>query len=162
MEILGIAISAAVAAPNLLLLTATPQGLPPKRRVARGGLYHRMEIVERIGQIATFAVPLFGFKLVLSGWLNWAMFAAMAASLVFYYSAWVRFVRSGSRYRELFAPMLGVPIPMALAPIAYFSAAAVGMRSWQLAVAVVVLASSHVYVSWSMWTYLEDLPASDS
>jgi hypothetical protein len=158
MEILGIAISAVIAAPYLLLLTATPTGLPPKRQVARGGLYHRMELVERVGQVATFVVPIW-FKFVLSGWLNWAMFAVMSVALVFYYAGWIRFVRSGSRYRDMFAPLLGVPIPMALAPIVYFSAAAVGMHSWQLAVAVTVMAVGSVYVSLSMWSYLQGLPA---
>jgi hypothetical protein len=160
MEILGIAISAAVAAPNLLLLTATPTDLPLKRQVARGGAYHRMELVERVGQIATFAVPLW-FKFDLSGWLNWTMFVVMGVSLAFYYAGWIRFVRSGSRYREMFAPMLDVPIPMALAPITYFAAAAVGMRSWQLGVALALMALGHVYVSWSTWQYLLSLPASE-
>jgi hypothetical protein len=160
MEILGIAISAAIAAPYLLLLTATPTGLPPKRQVARGGLYHRMELVERLGQVATFVVPIW-FKFELVGTLNWTMFAVMTLALLFYYAGWIRFVRSGSRYRNMFAPLLGVPIPMAIAPIVYFSAAAVGMRSWQLAIAVVVMAVGTVYVSWSMWAYLRDLPAND-
>jgi hypothetical protein len=161
MEILGIAISAVIAAPYLLLLTATPTGLPPKRQVARGGLYHRMELVERIGQISTFVVPIW-FKFELVGALNWAMFGVMGVALVFYYAGWIRFVRSGSRYRNMFAPLLGVPIPMTIAPIVYFSAAAVGMRSWQLGVAVAVMAVGTVYVSWSMWQYLRGLPAGDA
>lgn len=161
MEILGIAVSAVIAAPNLLLLTATPQDLPPKRQVARWSTYHVMEIVERVGQIATFVVPLW-FKLPLDTPPQWALAGVMLAAATFYYTCWIRFVRSGSRYRMLFAPMFGVPIPMAVAPIAYFAVAAVAMGSWLLGASVTVMAAGHLYVSWSTWRYLESLPAGEA
>ena len=47
----------------------------------------------------------------------------------------------------LFAPMLGVPLPMALSPILYFGAAAIFLGSWPLAAADILQAAGHLFVS---------------
>jgi hypothetical protein len=51
----------------------------------------------------------------------------------------------------LFAPLLGIPLPMAVSPIIYFAAAAVFLGSWPLSVTVGLLAMGHLYVSQGEW-----------
>jgi hypothetical protein len=47
----------------------------------------------------------------------------------------------------LYAPLMGLPLPMAVSPIAYFLAASVFLNSGFLGAFAVVLAIGHIYVS---------------
>ena len=75
----------------------------------------------------------------------------MALALGFYYAGWARYALKGHRFSLLFAPMLGVPLPMAISPVIYFLAAAVFLRSWPLGIAALLLGVGHVFVSLGEW-----------
>jgi hypothetical protein len=149
----GVFITLAVLVPNVLMLTNPPQGVPPKAQVSKKGAFRWYELAERIGQVGAFLVPL-GYTLAPATTLQWTAVAAMVVALAFYYACWVRYARKGFRFRWLFAPMLRVPVPMAIAPIVYFGAASVALWSWPLAVATVLLAIGHVYVSLFTWEHV--------
>jgi hypothetical protein len=142
---LGGLVTLAVLLPNLLYLRFPPVDTPPEppARPPRGRV---MEIIERVGQAGVFILPFFYQigPLSLTGRLA---LAVMAIMLIFYYSGWVRYVRKGRHNSALYRPMLGIPLPMAVAPILYFFAAAILLSSWLLAVATAILAVGHLYIS---------------
>jgi membrane protein implicated in regulation of membrane protease activity len=153
----GVFITLAVLAPNVLMLTNPPQGVPPKAQVSKKGAFRWFELAERIGQVGVFIIPL-GYALAPAAPWQWASVAVMVAALAFYYACWIRYARKRFRFRWLFEPMLGVPVPMAAAPVVYFAAASLALWSWPLAAASAIFAVGHLYVSWFTWTHVRSVP----
>jgi hypothetical protein len=113
-----------------------------RRYVQRSKWFRGIEIIERLGQASAFTIPFFypirPFNLAA---------AVMAVCLLFYYAGWARYMREGRHIKSFFQPMLGISLPMAVAPVIYFGAAALFLHSWPLAGATVVLAIGHLSVS---------------
>ena len=80
----------------------------------------------------------------------------MVLALGFYYAGWARYALKGHRFVLLYAPLLGVPLPMAICPVVYFAAAAVYLGSWPLAFAAGLLAIGHLAVSQNEWLRCKD------
>ena len=146
---LGGLITLAILLPNLLMLILPPREVPPELE-RKDNRLRMMEIVERVGQAGAFLIPFF-YPLPVLREASVDALAVMALALGFYYSGWVRYASKGHRFLLLYAPFLGVPLPMAAAPVVYFAAAAVFIGSWPLAGAVILLAAGHLYVSYSEW-----------
>jgi hypothetical protein len=146
---LGGLITLAVLLPNLIVLVLPPREVPPQ--ISQKDTRHKvMEFIERVGQAGAFLIPFF-YSLPVLREANVDALAVMALALLFYYSAWARYASKGHRYLLLYAPFLGVPLPMAVAPLVYFGAAAVYLGSWPLAIAMIVLAVGHIYISNQEW-----------
>ncbi len=109
-----------------------------------------MSLVERAGQIASFVIPFF-HEVRIESSQEAAGLAGMMLALGLYYLGWARYVLRGRAYRFLYAPLLGIPLPMALAPVAYFFLASVVLRAPLLVVAAAVLGVGHFYVSQGEW-----------
>jgi hypothetical protein len=146
---LGGLITLAVLIPNLLMLTLPPEAIPP--RPANKSRWMRiLAVVERIGQAGSFLIPFF-YPLPSLREAKVDALVVMALALGFYYSGWARYAIKGHRFVLLFAPLFGVPLPMAISPVVYFAAASVFLNSWPLAVAAALLAAGHLYVSRGEW-----------
>jgi hypothetical protein len=146
MVVRGWLVSVLILLPNLLWLLFPPRGAPVEERAQRSRLTLWMEALEWAGRLGTLAIPFFYRGEVFTGWQAGAL-VVMALSLLLYYAGWVRYFLRGREYRLLFEPFLGVPLPLAVAPMVYFLAAAVVLASWPLAVATVVFAVGHLYTS---------------
>jgi hypothetical protein len=151
---LGGIISLAVLLPNLLLLALPPEGIPPQQ--ARQDQPRRIiEIIERLGQVGCFAIPFF-YPIPALREVSVDVLVVMGLALGFYYAGWARYALKGHRFVLLYAPLLGVPLPMAISPVVYFAAASVLLSSWPLAFSVVLLAIGHLSVSRSEWLRCKD------
>lgn len=143
MEITGWWVTFALLAPNALVAFLPPRAVPS--RVSRGKHFRTFELLERVGQAGCFITPLLlGARTLESAP---GAFGVMAFVLVLYYGLWLRYALSGRRYATLFEPFFGVPVPMAIAPVIYFAAAAIAFGSVPLFIASLVLAVGHLYVS---------------
>lgn len=128
--------------PNLLMVRFPPTQRPEDAP----GVSRWLEALERLGQAGAFVIPCF-YRIRIQGAVASVALAVMALALSSYYLGWLRYVRQGQRYALLFAPMWGIPLPMAVWPVIYFGAAAVLARSWPLAAATMVFAIGHLAVS---------------
>jgi hypothetical protein len=146
---LGGLITLAVLLPNLLMLFLPPREVPATID-EKEPRYRMMEIIERVGQAGVFLIPFF-YPLPVLRAASVDALAVMVLALLFYYSGWARYVSKGHRYVLLYAPFLGVPLPMAISPVVYFAAASVFLGAWPLAAAAVVLAVGHLYISNDAW-----------
>lgn len=147
---LGGLITLAILLPNLLMFFLPPREVPtePVRKDSR---YRLMQGVERAGQAGAFLIPFF-YSLPVLREASVDALAVMALAIVFYYSGWVRYASKGHRFVLLYAPFLGVPLPMAISPVVYFFAAAVFLQSWPLAAAAALLAIGHLTISAAEWS----------
>ncbi|HVN56404.1 MAG TPA: hypothetical protein VMT46_18905 [Anaerolineaceae bacterium] len=142
----GWIITILVIVPNLIAIIYPPKNIPQDGQKSQ--MIGNMEILERIGQVACFAIPCL-YRLDGSNFKGIGMIslAVMVVCLGLYYYGWGRYALSGRDFQLLFSPYLGLPLPMAVLPVAYFFAAAVLLRSPYLFAAAAVLAVGHIYVS---------------
>jgi hypothetical protein len=136
-------ITAVVLIPNLLFLVLPPLDLG-KHGMPSDSL--PFTILERVGQVGSFVLPLF-VPLSFSGGLVTIAWVAMGLTLAFYYAGWVRFFLRGRDYALLFKPMMGIPVPMAVSPALYFLFSSVVLGSFYQAIAAALLGVGHVAIS---------------
>jgi hypothetical protein len=148
-------ITAAVLVPNLVFLAFPPRNV---------GEYGEAEssvpftVIERVGQVSAFVLPLF-FPLSFSGAWTLVAWVAMGILLASYYALWVRFFAGNRDYALLFRPALGVPAPMATAPVLYFLLSSLVLGSVWQAIAASVLGVGHITTSIREARRLEALDA---
>jgi hypothetical protein len=140
--LMGWLIPLLVLLPNVLMVRFPPTERPEDA----SGVNRWLEALERLGQAGVFVIPCF-YRVRVQGAMASVSLVVMALALVCYYRGWLRYVQQGRRYALLFAPMWGIPLPMAVMPVIYFGAAAALLRSWSLAAATVVFAIGHLVVS---------------
>lgn len=105
-----------------------------------------LNIVENVGRAAILLLPFF-YDLNLSRPLSRPAAVGMGLALGVYYIAWVRYF-TGSRTPELLgAPLFGIPLPLAVAPVALLLFSAYLMGSWWMLAASIVFGAAHIWVS---------------
>ncbi|QNA92754.1 MULTISPECIES: hypothetical protein [unclassified Microbacterium] len=134
-SVLGLALSLAVFAPNLLLLW-----FPPRPAIDDDDAPLIVEILERAGQALCVTLP----AITVGAFVLWWAVVPVILCVAGYWALWVRFLASGRRRASLFAPALGIPVPMAVLPVAAFLAGAAWLGNPWIALAAVVLAAGHV------------------
>jgi hypothetical protein len=140
---LSLLITAAVLVPNLLFLIFPPANAEKHGPAVDPRLF---TILERVGQVSCFLLPLF-FPLSFAGPLVAAAWILMAVFLGLYYAGWIRYLHGGRDYALLFTPMIGIPIPMAVCPVAIFFLASIVLGSICPAMAAVILAVGHLTIT---------------
>jgi hypothetical protein len=136
-------LTAAVLLPNLLFLALPPLNA---ERYGKPTDSLALTIIERAGQVSSFLLPLF-FPLSFAGTRTLAAWLVMGISLAFYYAGWIRFLTRGRDYALLFAPMFGLPVPMAVSPVTYFLSASLVLGSVYQAIGSILLGVGHISIS---------------
>ena len=132
---LGLALSLAIFAPNLLMVW-----FPPRSTLDDGRAPMIIVVLERVGQAASLTVPVF----TVGGAVLWWCVVPVAVLLAAYWALWARYLASGRQWASLFAPAWAVPVPMAVLPVGVLFAASVWLTNGWIAVAAAVLAAGHV------------------
>ncbi|MDF2927218.1 MAG: hypothetical protein K0R57_6132 [Paenibacillaceae bacterium] len=130
--------------PNLLFLRWPPRGRPAADQAPKESLL--LKASEGAGQLGVMAAPLF-FSIQLESAYEAVSLTGMLLCLLFYYLGWVRFFTGNREYRLLFAPMLGIPAPMAIFPVVYFMLAAAVLGSGYMLLFSLILAAGHIPIS---------------
>jgi hypothetical protein len=105
-----------------------------------------LTIVENVGRFAVLILPFF-YSLELNREYSILVIVAAGLALALYYSAWMRYFTHG-RTPELFrAPMLRIPIPLALAPVAFLLLSSYLLNSWPMLIAALIFGIGHIWVS---------------
>jgi hypothetical protein len=137
-SLLGLIVSLAVLAPNLLLLWFPPRGRNVVARVPRP-----LEGVERAGQALCLVVP----AISVPGAIVWWWLLPAVVALATYYVLWCRYLVAGREQALLYASLWRVPVPMAVMPVIVFLCAAGWLSNSWIALAAVVLAIGHIPVA---------------
>ena len=105
-----------------------------------------LAIAENVGRGAVLALPFF-YSLDLQRQFSMLALAAMTLALAIYYVAWGRYFVYGRSAEYLSARLVGIPSPLALAPIALFAVSSYLMHSWLMLGASLYFGVLHVWVS---------------
>jgi hypothetical protein len=140
----GSLVTLTVLIPNLILLFIPPTELPQTAAGSKTFFGLLIQILERIGQVGVFLIPFF-YQIELQGKIG--VLALALVALAVYYAGWLRYIIHGRAFKLLFSPLFGIPLPMAVSPVAYFGAWSVLFDSLPLAAATAILAVGHIGVS---------------
>lgn len=113
---------------------------------ATGGEPLPLVLLERVGQVGVFFGPVL-YPLHFDSLFDIVSLVVMALTLGLYYACWTRYFSGGKAKSLLVKSLLGIPIPMAIAPVVYFLFAAEILRSPIVAAAAVVFAAGHIPIT---------------
>jgi hypothetical protein len=68
-------------------------------------------------------------------------------ALALYYAAWIRYFAAGRTAVLMGAPMLGIPLPLAVAPTVLLIASSYLLGSWPMLAEAVWFGATHIWVS---------------
>ncbi|OPA75350.1 hypothetical protein BVG16_22430 [Paenibacillus selenitireducens] len=140
---MSLIIPIAVFLPNLLFFVLPPRNVPIHVLNKSKFIYHA---AEGMGRVGVMVLPIFT-RMHLDKQHEWISFSGMVVFLLLYYSGWLRYFKRNRDYQLLFAPMFGIPVPLAISPILYFLCAAVILHSSILFLSSLILAVGHIPIS---------------
>jgi hypothetical protein len=143
----GITIKSGALIPVLLMLPNMVWMLLPKTGTAR----HVPEplfltIAENIGRLAVLLLPFF-YSLQVDRKFSLPVMIGTGLALAIYYRAWLRYFARGRPAELLRAPLLGLPLPLAVAPVVFLILSALLMGSWLMLAASIWFGIAHLWVS---------------
>lgn len=112
-------------------------------RAARRRAVHALTIAENLGRAAVLVLPFF-YSLDLRRKYSTVVVAGMGLALAVYYAAWSRYFVGGGTEEFLRAPLLGIPSPLAVAPVALLILSSYVMNSWVMLGASLYFGAAHV------------------
>ena len=133
--------------PILVMIPNVIWMLLPKAEAGEQGVEPlALTIFENVGRAAVLILPFF-YALDLGKQAAIVVAIGMGVALAVYYAAWIRYFMRG-RSPELFrAPLLGIPLPLAVAPIVFLTLSSYLMGSWWMLGASILFGVAHVWVS---------------
>jgi len=124
--IFGGALSIVVLAPNLAWLALRPRDAERSAPTAAEPPLSRA--LELVGRAGVLAIPFF-YDFAPVAAVERVAIVALLIAVALYYACWVRYFVGGRREASLYAPLFGLPLPMAVAPVVVFCLGAVLLRS---------------------------------
>ncbi len=137
----GWLVPALIMLPNLIWMLTPKTGAADESRAPQS-----LKVLENIGRLAILVLPFF-YSFNWSRRLFLPVAGVMALALLFYYIAWGRYFLGGRQVNLLGKPLLGIPQPMAVAPVAFLLLSAYLLGSWPLFFASILFGVAHIWVS---------------
>ena len=103
-----------------------------------------LSAAENVARSAALVLPFF-HSLNKKGVWSTVVWAGMAGALAVYYLAWGRFFMGDGSAALLSAPLMGIPAPLALSPVALLLLASYLMNSWWMFSAALAFGVFHVW-----------------
>ncbi|GAB3534116.1 hypothetical protein GCM10027575_80310 [Phytohabitans suffuscus] len=110
-----------------------------------GGEDRVLRIAERAGQVLTTTTSLIFTDTNLRHWSPWSWWlVAATAAMALYELSWARYFRSRQSLNDFYRSLLGVPIPLAVLPVAAFLLLGIYGLLLPLIAAAAVLGVGHI------------------
>jgi hypothetical protein len=105
-----------------------------------------LSIAEHIGRAGIIVIPFF-YSLDFSRRFSMVALAIGILALLLYYVVWGRYFVGGRTPELMGAALMGIPLPLAVAPVVLLLASSYLMGSWWMAGAAVFFGIAHIWVS---------------
>ena len=127
--------------PNILWIL-----LPQSTKSDNASAPFALNIAENIGRAAILVIPFF-YSLSFGKRFSTPALVIACLALAIYYAAWARYFAGGRTAALMGASFLGIPLPLAVAPIILLTASAYLLGSWPMLIAAVWFGIAHIWVS---------------
>ncbi|WP_187377827.1 hypothetical protein [Paenibacillus senegalimassiliensis] len=151
-HVISLIIPAVVLLPNFLFWAWPPEGMPSSVQAVQ--VHLGLKVAEGAGRVGVMVVPLF-YGIHMNQSLASLALVIMIIAMLLYSVGWVRYLRQGRRYYWLFAPLWGIPVPMAIMPVLYFLASSLLLESIPMLVSAIILGIGHIPSSLQIYRNLE-------
>lgn len=140
---IGLAFLACLFVPNLLFVRDLPAGFEEASRAEP--LF--LTVPERAGEAAVCVLLLFCAELKLQPWSAWSWWLVAAwAFMALYLTSWAVYFAGPHTLPRLYEPFAGIPLPLAVLPVAAAVLLGVYARSFWLILAGAALGFGHIGV----------------
>ena len=144
---MGFAFKSGAIIPGLLMLPNVAWLLfPAPDAVIREAIPTALAIAENVSRVVVLALPCF-YALDLRRRHAALAVVGMVLALFLYYAAWIRYFAGGGDPALLSASLVGIPAPLALAPIALLTISSYAIASRWMLVAALVFGAMHIWSS---------------
>ncbi|SEN28855.1 hypothetical protein SAMN04487895_10153 [Paenibacillus sophorae] len=126
--------------PNLMFIRLQPRNGPNQGEEKGNPI---LSAAEGVGRLGVFIIPIFSSVHIDHSYEVISLIGILI-SLSLYYIGWIRYFGRGREYNLLFAPMIGIPVPLAVSPVLYFLFASVVLHSVYLFICGVLFAIGHI------------------
>jgi hypothetical protein len=127
--------------PNILWIL-----LPQSTKNDNASVPLALNIAENIGRAAILVSPFF-YSLSFGKRFSAPALVIACLALAVYYAAWARYFAGGRTAELMGASFLGIPLPLAVAPIILLIASAYLLGSWPMLLAAIWFGVAHIWVS---------------
>jgi hypothetical protein len=144
---LTLSLKSGVVVPVLLMLPNIVWMLLPKLAMgSKASVPLALSIAENVARVVVLALPFF-LTIQMAKKYSTLTVVGMTLALTLYYTAWARYFAGGNAVALLSAPLLGIPSPLAFAPIVFLILSSYLMHSWWMLAAATIFGALHVWVS---------------
>ncbi len=105
-----------------------------------------LTVIENVGRFACILIPVF-YSIQWYKKFSLPVLIIMGISLLVYYVAWLRYFTGGREAALMSKPLLGIPLPLATAPILFFLLSSYLLDSWWMFAASIVFGTAHIWIS---------------
>ena len=105
-----------------------------------------LTIIENAGRIVAMVIPFF-YNLRFDAPISALVVILMGLALLTYYIAWGRYFTNGRAKDLMRASLFGIPLPMAITPIAFLLLSSYLIGSWWMLIASLLFGAAHIYIS---------------
>jgi len=126
--------------PNIISVIFQPVNVPEQS--VRPSWWTAVIVVEWIGRLGIFVLPMFWEIRFERSTVLFLMPVCMMIAL--YYAGWIRFFMRGRDFSLMFAPLFGIPVPMAVSPVLAVAFLGLAQNSWPVLAAAVIMALGHI------------------
>jgi hypothetical protein len=137
----GAVIPLLVMLPNILWMILPKEGAAQGKPVPTW-----LNILENIGRIGILVVPFF-YALDFHQPYLIPVLVGMGLALGIYYACWLNYFTHGRKAELLRAPFMGIPLPLAVAPVVFLLLSSYLMGSWLMLAVSAVFGVAHIWVS---------------
>src|SRR3972149_1516675 len=106
-----------------------------------------LSITENVSRIAVLVIPLF-YTLGLSKRLSPVGLSITGFAVIIYYAAWIRYFMGGQTAELFRVSLIGIPLPMAVAPTVFLVFSSYLLGSWPMLAASICFGTAHIWLSY--------------
>ena len=150
LELPGWLVPIPIALPNLAWVLFPARSAPAPSVPESPAFPRVLVVIEALGRVAVFVIPFF-LHVFVRGALEALVLVVAAVALIVYWLGWLRYFTRGRLPSLLLAPLGGLPVPLAVAPVVYFLAFSLLARSPLFAAVSAAFGLAHVSLSMKRW-----------
>ncbi len=131
--------------PNLIWLFFSNHDEIGEVKESQKTIYKNLSILENVGRIGIFIIPLFGNVLIDQYYPYFAIM--LFIGLFIYYAGWIRYFINERKPEYLYCSLWNLPYPLAVAPVFYFMLLSLLILSIPMLLFSIVFGIAHVLKS---------------
>ena len=102
-------------------------------------------ILERIGEVLLSVLPLIFTDFNINKISNWSIILLISfLSMILYEIAWIRYFKSNKKMKDMYKPIIGIPVPIASLPVFSFFLLGIYGKNIFVIISSIIMGIGHI------------------